>query len=89
MAGLSPQVARFCWQCLQLESSLDFPDGELLREEAVQQEIYKRVFAEDPVTVPLPERYRLRVLKELTSKIEASIEDWDEHVGRKLPKQTN
>ncbi|KAK3986792.1 S-adenosylmethionine-dependent methyltransferase-like protein [Cladorrhinum sp. PSN332] len=78
-AAKNPQVARFCWQCLQLDSAPDFPDGEMLREEAVQEAIYERVFAGDAIAVPLPERYRLRILKELTSRIESSIVDWDEH----------
>ncbi|KAK4224680.1 S-adenosylmethionine-dependent methyltransferase-like protein [Podospora fimiseda] len=74
-----PAVARFCWQCLQLDSAPDFPDGEILREEAVQEAIFERVFSENAVAVPLPERYRLRILKELTSRIESSIVDWEEH----------
>ncbi|KAL2263908.1 hypothetical protein VTK26DRAFT_4468 [Humicola hyalothermophila] len=73
-----PQVARFCRQCLQLETAPDYPDGELLREEHVQEAVYKRLFAQD-VTAPPPRRYQLRILKELIARIESSIQDWDEH----------
>ncbi|KAK4200909.1 putative methyltransferase-domain-containing protein [Triangularia verruculosa] len=73
-----PQVARFCWQCLQLDASPEYPAGALLCQDAVQEEIYTKLFAKD-VAFPLPPRYRLRVLKELTSRIENSIVDWEEH----------
>ncbi|KAK4167881.1 putative methyltransferase-domain-containing protein [Cladorrhinum sp. PSN259] len=79
MADKKDEVARFYWQCLQLDSAPDFPDGKILREEAVQEAIYERVFAVEADVKPLPERYRLRILKELTSRIESSIVDWDEH----------
>ncbi|KAL2173691.1 putative methyltransferase-domain-containing protein [Thermothelomyces heterothallicus CBS 202.75] len=73
-----PQVSRFCWQNLQVDPAPDFPAAELLREETVQETIYKRVFGEE---VPLrpPRRYRVRVLKQLISRIEGAIEDWDVH----------
>lgn len=76
-----PQISRFCWQNLQVDPAPDFPAAELLREEAVQETIYKRVFCEE---VPLrpPRRYQARVLKQLISRIEAAIEDWDLHVSR-------
>ncbi|KAK0708896.1 putative methyltransferase-domain-containing protein [Apiosordaria backusii] len=72
------QVTRFRWQCLQLDAAPEYPDGEVLCQDAVQEEIYTRLFAKD-VAFPLPPRYRLRVLKELTSRIESSIVDWEEH----------
>jgi len=80
VASRNPQTARFCWQYLQLEQSLDFPDGELLRDEAVQETIYQQLFAPNAPTPLPPARYRLRVLKELTSRIESAIEDWETHV---------
>ncbi|AEO63714.1 uncharacterized protein THITE_2109257 [Thermothielavioides terrestris NRRL 8126] len=75
---ISPQVARFCWQVLQLDSAPEFPDAELLRAEDVQEAIYERVF-DDAVALPLPRRYQLRILTELIARIESAIEDWDKH----------
>ncbi|KAL8281584.1 hypothetical protein RB597_009354 [Gaeumannomyces tritici] len=72
-------MERFCWQYLQLESSLDFPAPEALREEACQEELFRRLFADGALAHPPPHRYQLAVLKELVSRIEASIEDWDQH----------
>lgn len=75
----SAQIARFCRQYLQFDSVLDFPDSELLRNAATQEILYGWLFADHAVALPLPPRYRLRVLKELIAKIEAAIVDWDEH----------
>ncbi|KAK6067102.1 hypothetical protein SCUP515_10306 [Seiridium cupressi] len=72
-------VARFCRQYLQLERDLDFPDSSLLREEHIQAALYNQLFADGAVAYPLPPRYRLRVLKEMMSRIETSIEDWEQH----------
>ncbi|KAK4185591.1 putative methyltransferase-domain-containing protein [Podospora australis] len=76
---MDDQIGRFCWQCLQLDPSPDFPPGKVLRDEQVQELIYNKLFAENAVALHLPQRYRLRILKELTSSIESAIEDWDEH----------
>ncbi|KFA77278.1 hypothetical protein S40288_01319 [Stachybotrys chartarum IBT 40288] len=72
------QVDRFCRQYLQLEPQLDFPDAHLLKEAEVQDSIYARLFA-GAVQYGPPPRYRLRTLKELVSRIEASIDDWEQH----------
>lgn len=72
-------MERFCWQYLQLENSLDFPAPEALREEACQEELFRRLFADSALAHPPPHWYQLTVLKELVSRIEASIEDWDQH----------
>ncbi|KAH6656140.1 FAM86A [Truncatella angustata] len=72
-------VARFCRQYLQLERELDFPESSLLREELIQSTIYDSIFADGAVPYPPPPRYQLRVLKELVSRIENSIEDWEQH----------
>lgn len=71
---------RFCWQYLQLEleQRLDYPPPEVVRTEACQSQLYERLFAPG-LPHPPPHRYKLRVLKELVGRIEASIEDWDEH----------
>lgn len=80
-ATQSSQLDRFCRQYLQLEAHLDYPDGSVLREEEVQERLYLSLFAPGAVSHPPPPRYELRVLKELVARIEAAIEDWDEHVS--------
>ncbi|XDG03823.1 hypothetical protein ABKA04_003438 [Annulohypoxylon sp. FPYF3050] len=72
-------IDRFCRQYLQLERDLDYPSSTLLREADVQDTLYNRIFADGALDYSPPPRYQLRVLKELTSRIEASIEDWDSH----------
>lgn len=73
-------IDRFCRQYLQLEWELDYPPTTLLREADVQDTLYHRLFADGALSYPPPQRYQLRVLKELMSRIEASIDDWDRHV---------
>ncbi|KAM7185225.1 putative methyltransferase domain containing protein [Naviculisporaceae sp. PSN 640] len=70
------QITRFCRQYLQLESSLDYPDNEVLIDETTQNALYSKLFSGDQ---PTPPRYQLKVLKELVARIESSITDWDEH----------
>ncbi|KAK6217062.1 fam86a protein [Colletotrichum tabaci] len=72
-------VERFCYQYLQLESVLDFPDPEVIRQQAAQDTIYKKLFSEEGPRYSPPARYRLKVLKELVARIESGIEDWDQH----------
>jgi hypothetical protein len=81
---IDPRVSRFCWQNLQVEPAPVFPDAELLRDEVVQEAIYERVFS-DALPLRPPRRYQVRVLKELIARIEASIEDWDQHVRGTAP----
>ncbi|KAL2071223.1 hypothetical protein VTL71DRAFT_12458 [Oculimacula yallundae] len=71
------QLDRFCRQYLQVTLELNYPAEEHLRRDAFQQSLYTRLFSEDVQYVP-PQRYQLRVLKELMKRIEASIQDWDE-----------
>ncbi|KAJ6437255.1 FAM86A protein [Purpureocillium lavendulum] len=72
-------VDRFCRQFLQLEQGLDFPPAEYLKLDAVQELIFQRLFADDALVYAPPDRYRLKTLKALVARIEASIDDWDEH----------
>lgn len=72
------QITRFCRQYLQLDPVLDYPDNEILINEATQKALYDRLFSGDKATPP---RYQLRVLKELVGRIESSISNWDEHVS--------
>ncbi|KAH6604472.1 hypothetical protein Trco_006179 [Trichoderma cornu-damae] len=79
-ASLQKQVDRFCNQYLQIEQTLTYPESQYLRRSEVQDAIYQRLFAGDSLPGGSPPlRYQVRVLKELVSSIEASIEDWDEH----------
>lgn len=81
---LSPQAAyqleRFCNQYLQLDD-LDYPEAGNLCNDIFQEKIYSRLFADNNLLYKPPERYQLRVLKELTKRIEEGIVDWDEDVG--------
>ncbi|KAK1675155.1 putative methyltransferase-domain-containing protein [Colletotrichum godetiae] len=72
-------VNRFCYQYLQLESTLEYPTAETIRESSAQDTIYKKLFSEEGPRYSPPARYRLRVLKELVARIESSIDDWDQH----------
>ncbi|OSZ99999.1 hypothetical protein A9Z42_0027520 [Trichoderma parareesei] len=79
-ASAQKQVDRFCRQYLQLEQTLNYPEPQYIRRSDVQDAIYQRLFAEGALPGGSPPlRYQLRVLKELISRIEASIQDWDEH----------
>jgi protein-lysine N-methyltransferase EEF2KMT len=75
------QVQQYCSQYLQLEPSPTLPEPRILREASTQEAIFQSVFAEDAIRYGPPLRYQLRALKELVTKIEASIEDWDAHVS--------
>ena len=80
MAGMELSLARFCHQYLQLEKTLDYPPPSLLRESWAQETLYQTLFADWAVRFPPPHRHRLRTLKELVRRVEASIDDWDQHV---------
>lgn len=68
-------IDRFCDQCLQLEQSPDYPDGNLLKRADVQSDIFDRICAERQEPLPGNARLQLRVLKELVNRIQASISD--------------
>ncbi|KAF5127261.1 Protein-lysine N-methyltransferase EFM3 [Metarhizium anisopliae] len=73
------EVDRFCYQYLQLESILDYPQDKFLRLEDVQDDIYKRIFCDETGGVGPPDRYRIKILKELVFRIESAIDDWDRY----------
>ena len=77
----SPQLKRFEHQYFQLETSLDYPDAKWLRMAAVQESLYHGLFVECADRPLPPIRYQLKVLKELLKRVEASIQDWDDHVS--------
>ncbi|RCI13136.1 hypothetical protein L249_1134 [Ophiocordyceps polyrhachis-furcata BCC 54312] len=72
-------VDRFCHQYLQLQPRLDYPPSETLRLAEAQDAIYTRLFDANALPGGPPDRYRGRTLKELVVRIEAAIDDWDEH----------
>jgi protein-lysine N-methyltransferase EEF2KMT len=67
-------------QYLQLQLNLKYPEGKYLKHEEFQQMLYSEIFSEDAVKWYPPQRYQLRVLKELMKRVEASITDWEEEV---------
>jgi protein-lysine N-methyltransferase EEF2KMT len=74
------QLNLFRRQYLQLQVAIRYPDPQCLRQEIFQQSIQEELFSEDAVEHQPPQRYQIRVLKELLKKIEASITDWEEEV---------
>ncbi|KAL2118730.1 hypothetical protein VTJ04DRAFT_8390 [Mycothermus thermophilus] len=64
--------------CLQGDPAPDFPEPDQLRQERVQEFIHAHLFS-DEIPLRPPVRYRVRILKQLISKIEDSIEDWEQH----------
>jgi len=74
------QLKRFCRQYLQLHLDIDYPSEELLRKSDFQECIYARLYEDNAVKNAPPQRYQLRILKELTRRIEESILDWEEDV---------
>ena len=74
------QVDVFCRQYLQIESPLTFPSPQHLRLPETQEGVLTRLFADGAVQYGPPTRYQVKTLKELVSRIEASIDDWDQHV---------
>lgn len=78
------QIRLFRRQYLQLldTHNLTWPSPDTLRSSQAQEWIYENLFQADNVDRFLPpERYRLRILKLLMSKIESSIVDPEEDVS--------
>ena len=84
--GISPdtavQLRILQRQYLQLvdPSQLRWPDAQVLKDPEVQSWIFSHMFDESSVKSPPPERYQLRILKLLISKLERSIVDPEEDV---------
>ena len=74
------QLNRFCRQYLQLHLDIDFPSEELLRDWNFQECIYNTLYEEKSIKYAPPERYQLRILKQLILRIEESIQDVEEDV---------
>lgn len=67
-------------QYLQLQVNVRYPEGKYLKHEEFQDRLYSEVFSEDAMNYYPPQRYQLRVLKELVKRIETSITDWEAEV---------
>lgn len=80
---MDPQLLLFRRQYYQLfePDFLAWPPKQLLRDPTVQAWLYAYLFDSDKNSRMPPERYQLRVLKPLASKIEKAIEDPEEDVG--------
>lgn len=80
---MDPQLLLFRRQYFQLfePDFLAWPPKQLLRDPAVQAWLYTHLFDGEKNRRMPPERYQLRVLKPLASKIEKAIEDPEEDVG--------
>jgi len=73
------QLQRFVHQYLQLFDSLVWPDAHVLRDSRAQSYLYEQMFRQ--LKFAPPERYQLRVLKQLVQRLEDSIVNPDEDVG--------
>ena len=74
------QLSLFRRQYLQLQVDIRYPDPSCLRQEMFQQFLQDELFDEESIEHQPPQRYQIRVLKELIKRIEASIVDWEEEV---------
>jgi hypothetical protein len=82
----NPMLERFKRQYLQVVSlnGLFWPAKNDLRNIQTQTWLYNNLFNAETTTYLPPERYQLRVVKQLLQLIEKSIEDPDEDVGSAL-----
>ncbi len=74
------ELNHFKRQYLQLQVSLKYPERQYLKHEDFQQALCAHIFSQDALLHFPPQRYQLRVLKELMKRIEDSITDWEEEV---------
>lgn len=65
-------------------SQLHWPSGDILKDATVQAWLFANLFDAGKVLSPPLERYQLRVLKLLISKLEQSITDPEEDVRLSL-----
>lgn len=74
------ELNHFKRQYLQLQVTIKYPERQYLKHEIFQNELYAQIFSHDALQYHPPQRYQLRVLKELMKRIEDSITDWEEEV---------
>lgn len=82
MPDIDPQLKLLRRQYFQLfqPEFLAWPHPQLLRQADAQAWLYKHLFDESRNARLPPERYQLRVLRPLVTKIEKAIQDPDEDV---------
>ena len=83
MSASPASLGLFQRQYLQLvePEHLAWPDQQELRLPKTQAWIYDNMFNHDLMEYPPPDRYQLRVLKQLSARLEEAVEDPDEDVG--------
>ena len=71
-------------QYLQLlePDELTWPTGDLLRLPETQAKIFDGMFNDSKITFPVPDRYKIRVLKKSIKLMSDAIEDPEEDVRR-------
>ena len=74
------ELNSFKRQYLQLQVTIKYPESQYLRHEEFQNKLYAQIFSREALEYHPPQRYQLRVLKELMKRIEDSITDWEEEV---------
>ena len=74
------ELNHFRRQYLQLQVTIKYPEKQYLKHEEFQNELYAQLFSQEAPKYHPPQRYQLRVLKELMKRIEDSITDWEEEV---------
>lgn len=74
------ELNHFKRQYLQLQVTIKYPERQYLKHEEFQNELYAQIFSHEALQYRPPQRYQLRVLKELMKRVEDSITDWEEEV---------
>lgn len=76
------KLNHFRRQYLQLQVTIEYPERHYLKHEDFQNELYSQIFSQEALKYHPPQRYQLRVLKELMKRVEDSITDWEEEVRK-------
>jgi hypothetical protein len=81
-AATIPQLHMLRRQYFQLVEphQLTWPEAATLKSSRVQAWLFNNMFDAEHIKSPSPDRYQLRVLKLLVSKLERAIEDPEEDV---------
>lgn len=77
---MDPSLTQFYRQFLQQVNEPVIPPAKTLLNPYMQEQVYRYMFDPSQANLP-PVRYRKRILKIITQRIEAAIEDPDEDVG--------
>lgn len=75
-------VERLCRQYFQQEPVLDLPSNDHLRLLEVQDSIFKNLFAAEDTLLHPPQRYKVKSLKRVMSRVEAAIMNCEQQVSR-------